>query len=138
MGGSPHLADWAARHAFEAETSTPAPRHGDCIARRIAVEFEYPVRFTHHCLEPSNPSLRLAVSRRELQRYASAHESAIELAGPPMIVPGGEDAKNDPAHLGGELTVTLLSDVGVGLEVHVMDEKSVVLAVDDLRRRAGR
>jgi len=34
--------------------------------------------------------------------------------------------------------VTLVSDVGVGLEVHVMDEKMVALAIDDLRRRAGR
>jgi 3-dehydroquinate synthase len=112
MGRPSDLAVAPSRTAFQ----------GDCIVQRIAVEFDYPVRFTRHCLEPRNPSLRLAVARREperrhrvvavvdaglsaadptvaarLRRYASVHEKAIELAAPPMIVPGGEESKNDPA-----------------------------------------
>jgi 3-dehydroquinate synthase len=40
-------------------------------------------------------------------------------------------------HLGGELTVTLLSDIGVGVEVHSMDAKLIAEALDWLRPRGG-
>jgi 3-dehydroquinate synthase len=112
MGSPPDLASLTRGRA----------RQGDSIVQRFSVDFEYPVRFTRHCLDPSNPSLRLAISRSEPERrhrvvfvvdgglaaadpsvvdqvrsYASVHEGTLDLAGPPMIVPGGEDAKNDPA-----------------------------------------
>jgi 3-dehydroquinate synthase len=41
-------------------------------------------------------------------------------------------------HLGGELTVTLLADVGRGVEVHEMQEPLVLAAIDRLREEAGR
>ncbi|AUX39797.1 3-dehydroquinate synthase [Sorangium cellulosum] len=41
-------------------------------------------------------------------------------------------------HLGGELTVTLLEEVGRAREVHVMDERHVTAAIERLRERAGR
>jgi 3-dehydroquinate synthase len=119
--------------------------HGDCIVQRISVDFDYPVRFTRHCLEPGNPSLRLAIARREpdrrhrlvavvdgglleadpgvvdrLRRYASVHDQALCLAAPPMIVPGGEDAKNDPA------LVTLLHG---WLDELRIDRQSVIVVV---------
>src|SRR5258705_5945963 len=123
MGGSPDLASWVpARHVVESEASEPPTALGECIVQRFSVDFEYPVRFTRHCLEPANLALRLAVARREpdrrhrvvavvdsgllaadpsvvdgLSAYLRAHRAALDLAGPPMIVPGGEDAKNDPA-----------------------------------------
>jgi len=37
-------------------------------------------------------------------------------------------------HLGGELTITLLRDIGRGVEVHEMREVSVLSALDTLRR----
>jgi 3-dehydroquinate synthase len=40
-------------------------------------------------------------------------------------------------HLGGELTVTLLSEIGVGVEVHVMDAGLIERAIEWLRPRDG-
>jgi 3-dehydroquinate synthase len=33
-------------------------------------------------------------------------------------------------HLGGELTITLLGEIGVGIEVHSMDARLIVEALD--------
>ncbi|MGH7976427.1 MAG: 3-dehydroquinate synthase [Limisphaerales bacterium] len=41
-------------------------------------------------------------------------------------------------HLGGELTITLLKEIGLGIEVHEMDSKKIVEAVHELRLRAGK
>jgi 3-dehydroquinate synthase len=38
-------------------------------------------------------------------------------------------------HLGGELTVTLLSHIGTGVEVHTMDANLIAEALDWLRPR---
>jgi 3-dehydroquinate synthase len=39
-------------------------------------------------------------------------------------------------HLGGELTVTLLDDIGCGIEVHAIDETRMLAAIDWLKERA--
>src|SRR5690606_37417814 len=41
-------------------------------------------------------------------------------------------------HLGGELTVTLLIDIGVGEEVHEIDEALMAECIGWLRRRVAR
>jgi 3-dehydroquinate synthase len=38
-------------------------------------------------------------------------------------------------HLGGELTITLLSDIGCGVEVHSMDIRDVRQSLQDLEAR---
>ena len=38
-------------------------------------------------------------------------------------------------HLGGELTITLLADIGHGVEVHAIDEQLVLEAIAWLKRR---
>jgi hypothetical protein len=38
-------------------------------------------------------------------------------------------------HLGGRLTVTLLADIGRGVEVHSIDEAAVHTAIDWLKER---
>lgn len=40
-------------------------------------------------------------------------------------------------HLGGELTITLLSDIGVGVEVHEMDNDMVLQSIQWLKGRQG-
>lgn len=40
-------------------------------------------------------------------------------------------------HLGGELTITLLADLGTGIEVHAMAEAEVLAAIDWLASRGG-
>lgn len=97
-------------------------RHAQVHAQRISVPFEYPVYFTERIFSPENPDLRDAVSAREPGRrhrmlvvvdggvadawprlgediaaYAAAHAGALSLAGEPVIIPGGEACKNDPA-----------------------------------------
>jgi 3-dehydroquinate synthase len=88
----------------------------------ISVHFDYPVHFTRGCLDPGNPRLVEAIVRREPARrhrvavivdggvadatpalatrfasYVASHAASLELVAPPMVVPGGEDVKNDPA-----------------------------------------
>jgi 3-dehydroquinate synthase len=40
-------------------------------------------------------------------------------------------------HLGGELTITLLSGIGAGVEVHEMDEGKVLESIAWLKERAA-
>ena len=92
--------------------------------QEIRVPFDYPVVFTRGALDETNGVLADAISRREparrhralfviddglvaatpgiaraIERYAKAHDTRLELAGEPLVVPGGERAKNEPAHL---------------------------------------
>jgi 3-dehydroquinate synthase len=91
--------------------------------QRITVPFEYPVLFTRGVLEERSSLLCDALSRRErkrhralfvvddgvahawpdiartIERYAGAHSDRLVLAGEPIVVPGGERAKNDRAIL---------------------------------------
>ena len=41
-------------------------------------------------------------------------------------------------HLGGTLTITLLTDIGRGVEVHEMDPLLVAVAIRELQKRAGK
>jgi 3-dehydroquinate synthase len=92
------------------------------LAVSFSVPFRYSVHFTERFLEPENRTLiealrRLEPSRRQrvlavvddgvarahpqlgaaLRRYAGAHAAGLQLLGEPLVVPGGERAKNDPA-----------------------------------------
>ena len=40
-------------------------------------------------------------------------------------------------HLGGELTITLLNEIGRGVEVHAMDSEKIVAAIQELKTRGG-
>jgi len=87
----------------------------------FSVPFRYAVHFTERVFDPNNRVLVDAVRRlepgrrhrlftvvddgvarahpellRSLQGYAVAHAEALALAGEPLVVPGGERAKNDP------------------------------------------
>jgi 3-dehydroquinate synthase len=53
----------------------------------------------------------------------------------PAILAGIEEFRE---HLGGELSVTLLSEIGRSLEVHKMDPLPIAAAVAELRTRAGK
>jgi 3-dehydroquinate synthase len=89
----------------------------------FSVPFEFPLHFTKGVFERGNPLLAHVVSRLEPERrhrvlfaidervaetnpnlfdailgYASEFPARIALAGPPIVVPGGEAVKNDIAH----------------------------------------
>lgn len=95
----------------------------DYIQQTIQLTFRYPVHFTTAVFAPDNPLLAHLVGRAQngpgrllfvvdrgmhrhhpeilgaIERYASHHASALELACPPLLVQGGEDAKNTVRHV---------------------------------------
>jgi 3-dehydroquinate synthase len=100
------------------------PSGDHTLSARFSVPFEYEVRFTRNVFAVDNRSLvdalgRSGSSKRQrcfvvldaglcdarpglesaIANYAAAHESAVELAGEPLVVPGGEQAKNDPSQV---------------------------------------
>ncbi len=88
------------------------------LTQRITVPFEYPVIFTHALFDRSNPTLARLLRRAgcgphrlflcfdqglaepyprllgEVHRYLNPHASWLTEAHPPLLVPGGEGAKN--------------------------------------------
>jgi 3-dehydroquinate synthase len=54
--------------------------------------------------------------------------------GGPVILDGLEEFRE---HLGGELTVTLVPEVGRKLEVHEMDPSVIVAAMEELKERSS-
>lgn len=94
----------------------------DVIRQHVDVSFSYDVHFTRSLFDPANevfcetvrppagapPRKLLPVFDEGLLRhqpalpdalaaYAAAHREAMHLVAPPLVVPGGEAAKNDPA-----------------------------------------
>jgi 3-dehydroquinate synthase len=90
----------------------------------FAVRFEYPVYFTESLFSPANPVFGDALRRREphlrhrfvvfvdsnvaaafpalshhIADYAESRRQSMQLVADPEIVPGGEQAKNDPTLL---------------------------------------
>jgi 3-dehydroquinate synthase len=88
--------------------------------QRFAVPYEFPVVFTEGVFDPENPALRDVLCRVEpgkrhrvvffvddglnagrtpvseaIARYAQRHADAIELACPPVAMPGGEKVKTE-------------------------------------------
>jgi 3-dehydroquinate synthase len=53
----------------------------------------------------------------------------------PTLLSGLEEFRE---HLGGELSITLLSEIGRGVEVHEMNPRAIAAAVAELRARAGK
>ncbi len=94
------------------------------IRQEFLVKFRYSVHFTRGLFEPGNPLFRdvvrdgathlpkkviFAVDEGlischpglvpSVERYCKESRSIIDLARPPLILPGGEAAKNDPQHI---------------------------------------
>jgi 3-dehydroquinate synthase len=53
----------------------------------------------------------------------------------PALLSGLEEFRE---HLGGELSITLLSKIGLGVEVHEMNPRAIAAAVAELHTRAGK
>jgi 3-dehydroquinate synthase len=96
----------------------------DTLLQRIEVRFAFSVCFTRQAFVPENDALVSALGRlereqrqrvlvlvdrglararpdlgRDVERYAEHHRARLELCRAPLIVAGGEEAKNDPRHL---------------------------------------
>ncbi|QKP78686.1 3-dehydroquinate synthase [Methyloligella sp. GL2] len=122
---------WAA-HRLEV-LSDYRLRHGEAVAIGIALDTRYSV-LAGHLPEGDDLRVKALLERLGFELWHPACEARGE-NGKLKLLTGLEEFR---AHLGGELTVTLLQEIGTGLEIHTMDEALIAEALDWLRpRRAG-
>lgn len=121
---------WSA-HKLEAVTCHEV-RHGEAVAIGIALDARYSVLTG---LLPAGEDDRIAtlLERIGLPTWHPALEEHGE-DGAPLLLQGLREFQE---HLGGALTITLLKDLGVGIEVHEMDEARVLDAISWLKDRSG-
>ena len=96
----------------------------DAIQQQLGVSFRYPVVFTAGVFSPGNLTLRTLIDAggaagpadvvcvvddgvahahpsvvADVEAYCTAHGGVLQLRAPVLLVPGGEQSKNDPRHL---------------------------------------
>jgi len=125
------------------EPSPDRDAGGDAIDRRVGVDLVHRLRFTRNLFAPDNPLLAEIVSldphsprrvlvfvdsgvasawprlREDIMAYA-ASTRALRLAVPPIVVDGGEDAKNDRA---------VMDEVHMGVHLHGLCRRSYIIAI---------
>lgn len=119
---------WSA-HKLEA-LSEYELRHGEAVAIGIALDTRYSV--LAGLLAPGADDRVRAVLKR--LGFALWHPAcdARRGQGERLLLAGLEEFRE---HLGGELTVTLLSDIGISIDVHTMDHGLIEEAIEWLRPR---
>jgi 3-dehydroquinate synthase len=119
---------WAA-HKLE-QLSDFRIGHAEAVAIGIAVDVIYSRDAGY--LEGSAADRILALLSKLRFRLFAEELEQTEENGRPAILSGLDDFRE---HLGGELTITLLRDIGQSVEVHEMNRASVLRAVEELRDR---
>lgn len=119
---------WAA-HKLESLTRNHL-RHGEAVAIGIALDTRYSVLAG---LLPAGADLRVAVLLEHLG-FRLWHSALARRDGDGrlMVLTGLEEFRE---HLGGRLTITLLAEIGRGVEVNEMDAALAEAAVDWLAQR---
>ena len=121
---------WAA-HRLETLTHYHL-RHGEAVAIGIALDTRYSV--LSGLFDPaSEERVRFLLEHLGFRLWHPALENTMP-DGRHAVLEGLREFRE---HLGGELTITLLSDLGVGVEVHEMDEAKVLEAIAWLKERAA-
>lgn len=107
-------------------------RHGEAVAIGIALDSRYSVM---KGLLAEGEEVRICALLEHLgfRLWHPALETTAS-DGSVAVIKGLRDFQE---HLGGELTVTLLDDIGVGVEVHEIDEAVMLDAIGWLKARAG-
>jgi 3-dehydroquinate synthase len=106
-------------------------RHGEAVAIGIALDARYSVLAG---LLPPGDEDRIAFLLENLGfRLWHAGLRTLTADRRPAILEGLREFRE---HLGGEFTVTLLTSLGVGIEVHEVDEGLAMEAVDWLEARS--
>ena len=122
---------WSA-HKLEAITNHEV-RHGEAVAIGIALDARYSV-LTGLLPECEDDRIAALLERIGLPAWHPALEEQGE-DGTPLVLEGLREFQE---HLGGALTVTLLKDIGIGIEVHEMEEARVLDAITWLKDRSPR
>ena len=106
-------------------------RHGEAVAIGIALDARYSV---HAGLLAEGQEVRICTLLEHLgfRLWHPALETTAS-DGSVAVIKGLRDFQE---HLGGELTITLLDDIGVGVEVHEIDEDMMLEAIAWLKSRA--
>ena len=119
---------WAA-HKLE-QLSDYQIRHGEAVAIGIALDVVYSRRMG---FLSDQSCARIITLLETLGFDLFANELLnVDSNGDFMVLRGLEEFRE---HLGGELTVTLLRDIGVGFEVHEMNDAVIVEAIQELQQR---
>jgi len=106
-------------------------RHGEAVAIGIALDVVYSKKVGLLGEEAAERILKL-LEQLGFKLFADellAADSSSQFA----VLFGLEEFRE---HLGGELTITLLSEIGRGVEVHEMELPQVIAAIHELRDRA--
>lgn len=106
--------------------------HGEAVAIGVALDTLYSVRAR---MLPAAAGERVLRLLGRLGFLLWAPELGMAEADGTFSVLNGLNEFRE--HLGGRLTVTLLADLGRGIEVHEMDPALIREAIGDLARRAG-
>jgi 3-dehydroquinate synthase len=120
---------WAA-HKLESMTKH-ALRHGEAVAIGMALDARYSVESGLLSAEAHDRILRL-LERLGFELWHEALDRQ-DSAGRCLVLGGLTDFRE---HLGGELSVTLLTDIGARFETHAMDEALIERAIAYLRTRS--
>jgi 3-dehydroquinate synthase len=119
---------WAA-HKLE-QISGFAVTHGEAVAIGMAVDITYSVK--KGLMRKEDAERALALIERIGFELFSPFLLEKGKSGEPMILEGLEEFRE---HLGGELTVTLVPEIGTKVEVHEMDRVRILEALEELRER---
>jgi 3-dehydroquinate synthase len=107
-------------------------RHGEAVAIGMAVDARYSV-LTGLLAEGQEERICALLEHLGFRLWHPALE-ATGSGGSLAVLDGLREFRE---HLGGELTVTLLADIGRGLEVHEIDEVQMQAAMSWLKGREG-
>lgn len=120
---------WAA-HKLE-QLSEFAVSHGEAVAIGMAVDLVYSA--LHGLMDRKTVDQILDLIERIGFDTFDSHLLENGPSGEPAVLEGLEEFRE---HLGGELTVTLVPEIGRKLEVHEMDRDLLLKAMEELRDRA--
>ena len=119
---------WAA-HKLE-QLSHFRISHGEAVAIGMAMDVLYS-RNTGLLPAPAAARILSLLERLGFKLFADEMLNANN-ADTPAILVGIEEFRE---HLGGELSVTLLADIGRSVEVHALDPRQIAAAIQELRQR---
>jgi 3-dehydroquinate synthase len=121
---------WAA-HKLE-QISGFSVTHGEAVAIGMALDITYSVK--KGLMRRAEAERALALIERIGFELFSPFLMEEGKSGESVILEGLEEFRE---HLGGELTVTLVPEIGTKLEVHEMDRALILEAMEELRERAA-
>jgi 3-dehydroquinate synthase len=119
---------WAA-HKLE-QLSNFRITHGEAVAIGIALDVLYARNIG--LLEAGSAARILNLLEKLGFKLFADELLNADNAERPAVLSGIEEFRE---HLGGELSVTLLSEIGRGVEVHEMDPRTIAAAIHELRGR---